>query len=1173
MQSITRGVLGFLLLAFCYSAAYAQPVIGDDLYPTVRYSEAMPFLRGPIPTTNFSYVGVAKNSQPVGYTYKGVCYMGWTADSKSNTPNKTVYLGEDLNFACLGSVGLGDINNTEAGGMNIFAFKDLKTNGSPAIAGTDNNLYFIYYEQATDRIMYCVSTKLGTQYLSESKELGGNYRIDDFYQGFGACQYTSNSLYVTAFSSGLKLVTYELEETGSSLSVKSRAFLPQLDCGGVTNTPSVLQLGNRKVALAWTGGGYKVHTAIINDNNIVKDYLSNKTCTSPVLYKASLEDQDIHLYYRGFTSKLQGSNDNKVYHAIFTENDFLYNTVETITTPQNNLYAAFTPIVLPKSPNEDLGRSLVFPIDLSDSTYWYINSSFALCEARTYDLANWMGRFVKDEHTLADIVIPGSHNAGMNEEQGLDMSRFLITEGACNNCNAISQGYSVRNQLNMGFRYLDVKVIESILSDVYSFRRTGTPDPCYGQSFKDILEETKSFLSENPTEVVIMNVTPDEEDFILANYVLDDYEDIIYVNRASSPGNSDFLDATHIPIGQLRGKVIITSTDEAIQFCRGMKDPFEGSFDNNYRYYDRSGDAIALKAGQEKFISKVGNNASYKRIDWTPYSPLTDYTCDFSPAQTCFEKAKGFFHIILRNIICAYEVVSFVKDIEEGGGLITLYSILKGTTTIGNAIKANNSLPDVVNGWLGNKKISSDNKLNILFVDGSQYWLTDFCVDVNAKILSEEEFSLINSELKVHANITKPYCRLSTGAISIETTGGYPPYKHEWVGTGNTGTYINGRKAGFHKLKITDRRGHVTNRIFKLEESTDSLHDLPKTNTFMSHVLVDNLVNHFYKDCTSLLLSLNGGYTSSSVKGETGVWVRFEKGEEAARKRVSRNFEIWPLLEGGNATAEVTLYFSQEDFDDYNRYNVVKLPQNGTDTALYRNICVERIIGKSTDGSGSYESYKGAVQFIYPTAENIFWNASQKRWEISFPVRGMGGFFLHGFDRNAAHKWIDQSANLLTQTPIVSWKVEEQKASRYTVAYSEDGSHFKNIGKLDSKGPGTHTYSLQDDSFKMAPNRQIAYYRVSWLNEKGLPTYSPLIPLQISGAHLQLYPNPAATNFTLQSTGEGTILVYKVSGELQLQAPVKTGANTFDCSSWSSGLYYIKSAKSGEVIRLLVSRL
>jgi ELWxxDGT repeat protein len=113
---------------------------------------------------------------------------------------------------------------------------------------------------------------------------------------------------------------------------------------------------------------------------------------------------------------------------------------------------------------------------------------------------------------------------------------------------------------------------------------------------------------------------------------------------------------------------------------------------------------------------------------------------------------------------------------------------------------------------------------------------------------------------------------------------------------------------------------------------------------------------------------------------------------------VPRQYELYPENNPDNATAKVTLYYTQNDFTEYNGYsytvNSLKLPTDSSDTKGISSIRIEKRGGTSASDSGWPVSYPGTMTEINPDDADIIWNSAAKRWEVSFETTGMGGYII-----------------------------------------------------------------------------------------------------------------------------------------------------------------------------------
>jgi hypothetical protein len=115
-----------------------------------------------------------------------------------------------------------------------------------------------------------------------------------------------------------------------------------------------------------------------------------------------------------------------------------------------------------------------------------------------------------------------------------------------------------------------------------------------------------------------------------------------------------------------------------------------------------------------------------------------------------------------------------------------------------------------------------------------------------------------------------------------------------------------------------------------------------------------------------------------------------------------RYYEITPAANANTATAAVTLYYTQADFNDYNANNGSDpdLPTGPTDATGISHIMITQQHGTSSTGlPGNFNGWNGtgsAYIAIDPSDSDIVWNDCASRWEVTFDITGFSGFFSYG---------------------------------------------------------------------------------------------------------------------------------------------------------------------------------
>ena len=161
-------------------------------------------------------------------------------------------------------------------------------------------------------------------------------------------------------------------------------------------------------------------------------------------------------------------------------------------------------------------------------------------------------------------------------------------------------------------------------------------------------------------------------------------------------------------------------------------------------------------------------------------------------------------------------------------------------------------------------------------------------------------------------------------------------------------------------------------------------------NEFATEEILTTGEVNFITNCKLLACITPNGTNPISGSTTAKVWLETTQPSNF----VKRHFEITPTTNATNASGKVTLYFTQQEFIDFNDFNAIKLPINASDNAGIANILVEKRGGTSNNGSGLPNSYTNSISTINPTDSEIVWDAQNSRWQITFDVTGFSGFFL-----------------------------------------------------------------------------------------------------------------------------------------------------------------------------------
>ncbi len=326
----------------------------------------------------------------------------------------------------------------------------------------------------------------------------------------------------------------------------------------------------------------------------------------------------------------------------------------------------------------------------------------------------------------------------------------------------------------------------------------------------------------------------------------------------------------------------------------------------------------------------------------------------------------------------------------------------------------------------------------------------------------------------------------------------------------------------------------------------------------------------FANPCPILKLEPSGVQPIFENTTQAKVWI--EPTQPA--QFVKRHYEITPSNNPSTVTATITLYFTQQEFTDFNAVNSVKLPINAADVANNKaNLFIEKRSGSSNDGTGLPGTYTNTISTINPADSNIIWNAAFNRWEVTFDVAGFSGFFVKTQIFTIPLTLVNFTAQKENQTALLQWQTaQELNTNHFEIERSADALNFKKIGTLPAKGntAGYANYNFTDAN----PIDGSNYYRLKMADKNGEFTYSPIRLLKFEAANnFTIYPNPTSKTLSvqlnkLQSAGNETLQITNSIGQVMLQQKI-AGNTTINVENFARGIYYIRLGSHSKGVRFI----
>ncbi|GGB23041.1 hypothetical protein GCM10011511_53710 [Puia dinghuensis] len=237
---------------------------------------------------------------------------------------------------------------------------------------------------------------------------------------------------------------------------------------------------------------------------------------------------------------------------------------------------------------------------------------------------------------------------------------------------------------------------------------------------------------------------------------------------------------------------------------------------------------------------------------------------------------------------------------------------------------------------------------------------------------------------------------------------------------------------------------------------------------------------------------------------------------------LTRHYDIQPVAGASTATAMVTLYYLQSEFNAYNALvsgAANMLPTGPADAVGKANLTITQFHGTGT-APGGYSGWAGsgpATVLINPGATNVVWDATNNFWAVSFPVTGFSGFYASGpAGVGIPLPVVLESFGGMPQAGgvLLTWKVGvETGLASYEVETSVDGVGYAKIGSVAPRDVAAYQF------FQADPAAGNDYYRLRMVNLDGTFAYSTIVVVHLAageGSVVQVLGNPVRGACTIR---------------------------------------------------------
>ena len=564
---------------------------------------------------------------------------------------------------------------------------------APVLRITENRMY-LFWIAADGSLKYVLNNSetgfdvadIHTCQLNTDKKLSG---------GITAAA-VGDKVMITSHQDDKNHLVYAILEPGADGIFKPAALTAVPVCLS-DSYPFVVSLS--PVTARATFKGYKDLDIYYSDYNLQTNtwtkpahvpVLQSRSDISPAVYRVFNSDR---LFYMWKGSK----KDNRIYYSS--------RQLGSAATQETELPGYFT-TNLPLSICDVDERKFIMSFVGEDKKLY-------LSYFTNYNPASWMAAEffpAKGNLTLKDVVIPGSHDAGLSVLNGVGGQQ----SGTINECNTLTQVQNIGKQLNAGMRMFDLR-IGTYKKQLYTKHCAAdcmqdAIGGAYGEKLSNILTSVKEFLKKNNKEFVIITFSHFCERETPMNSLSDS---IVNVLGGGLMYDNQGKDISKIKLNDLSGKVIITFERYAIaskNIDSSSMAERSGTFMNIRREYAASNKINYLLAREKVFFNKLSTDTHPNdiiRLDWQ----LTQSSDEAAMVCNDFQDEK-------------------TNPIINGAMLLTNI-IREHRSIIDQALNGNKLIASAVNNWITDGVINNKNKPNIIYVDAAGAWVTDYCIALN----------------------------------------------------------------------------------------------------------------------------------------------------------------------------------------------------------------------------------------------------------------------------------------------------------------------------------------------------------------------------------------------------------------------------------------------------------
>lgn len=296
----------------------------------------------------------------------------------------------------------------------------------------------------------------------------------------------------------------------------------------------------------------------------------------------------------------------------------------------------------------------------------------------------------------------------------------------------------------------------------------------------------------------------------------------------------------------------------------------------------------------------------------------------------------------------------------------------------------------------------------------------------------------------------------------------------------------------------------------------------------------------------------------------------------------ARKYDIEPLLNPATSTANITLYYPQAEFNEFNTKATDSghraLPTGPADATGISNLVLKQFHGTGTNPG----NYTGASQ-DFTTATSgftVIWNATRSWWEVTVPVTGFSGFYITSAPVGVLPITLEYFKGAqLNNKHVLNWKVNCTSAKAvFEIQRSADGQRFFTIaGLIADQLRCNQPFDYTDES----PLSGMNYYRIKIIDPDDKSYFTNTISFKLkTGAFeiVSISPNPVTEEnavLKINSMEKFPISIYisDITGRTirNQEADLVPGVNQIilNTGSYPKGIYQVTIYATGESSKTL----